>query len=84
MSEELQRAIESFCCLIPESKIGNYSPNSNDDRRLKNIYDTAIANNEDISPCDIIICLKKWHPDINEEYIIECGDTAFRYMIDQQ
>lgn len=84
MSKELQKAIESFCSLMPESKIGTYSPNSNDDRRLKNIYDTAVANNEDIRPCDIIDCFKKWHPDIDEKHIIECGDTAFRYMIDHQ
>ena len=82
MSTELQNTIESFCCFIPESKIRKYSANPNDDRRLKAIYDTAIKNHEEVHSYDIIECLKKYHPDVAEASIIECGDSAFRYMLD--
>ena len=82
MSDALQKAIELFCQLIPESKIGTYSANPNDDRRLKAIYETAINNHEDIHASDIIECLKECHPGIAEVDIIKCGDSAFRHMLD--
>ncbi len=81
MSQELQKAIESFCQLIPESKIGKYSPNALDDKRLKKIYDTAIANKENVTPKLIIDCLKESHPQLSETDIQECGDTAFNHML---
>lgn len=81
MSQELQKAVESFCRLIPESKVGKYSPNTLDDKRLKKIYDTAIAHNENITPKHIIDCLKEYHPQLSETDIQECGDTAFNHML---
>lgn len=80
MSTELQKAIESFCLLIPESKIGEYSSNSNDDRRLKHILDTALKNKEDVSPKHIIETLSACHPEIDMADIIKCADTAFHHM----
>ena len=35
MSEELEKAIELFCVVLPENKVGTYSPQPNDDARLK-------------------------------------------------
>ena len=81
MSTELQRAIRSFCQLIPESKIGEYSSNALDDKRLKDIYETACEIGEDISSIDIIACLRECHPNVSDEEIIKCGDSAFRHML---
>lgn len=80
MSTELQKAIESFCLLIPVSKIGEYSSNPNDDRRLKHILDTALKNNEEVRPKHIIDALSACHPEIDMADIIQCADTAFRHM----
>ena len=81
MSNELQKAIKLFCQFIPECKIGKYSPNPNDDRRLKSIYDVACSNSEEIRASDIIDCLKELKPEVCEKDIVECGDTAFKHML---
>ena len=81
MSTELQKVIRSFCQLIPENKIGEYSSNALDDKRLKLIYDTAILIGEDIRPQHIIDCLKECHPNIADEVIVECADSAFKHML---
>ena len=81
MSEELQKAIKSFCQLIPESKIGKYSSNALDDKRLKLIYNTAISAGEEVRPQHIIDCLKECHPNIADEVIVECADSAFKHML---
>ena len=82
MSNELENAIKSFCISLPDAKVGKYSPNPNDDRRLKDIYDTAVINNEEVRPSDIIEGLKKYKQDVSEGDILECGDTAFKYMLE--
>ena len=43
MSEELEKAIELFCVVLPENKVGTYSPQPNDDARLKEILETALT-----------------------------------------
>ena len=42
MSKELEKAIELFCAVLPENKIGTYSPQPNDDARLKEILETEL------------------------------------------
>lgn len=60
MSEELVKAIEIFCVALPENKIGTYSPQANDDARLKEILETALKNNEEVRIQNLIEGLKKW------------------------
>lgn len=82
MSNELENAIKSFCISLPDAKVGKYSPNPNDDRRLKDIYDTAVVNNEEVRPSDIIEGLRKYKQNnVAEDDILECGDTAFKHML---
>ncbi|MBQ7774021.1 MAG: hypothetical protein IJ383_08170 [Bacteroidales bacterium] len=59
MSNELKNAINTFCKLLPDNKVGEYSPNPNDDRRLKAIIDTANKNSEGVRPSDIIEGLRE-------------------------
>ncbi len=61
--------------------MGKYSPNPNDDRRLKSILDAANKNKEEVCPSDIIEGLRKYKQDVAEGDIIECGDTAFKHML---
>ena len=82
MSEELEKAIELFCVVLPENKVGTYSPQPNDDARLKEILETALRNNEEVRILHLIDGLKNWHPDIAESDIIECAETAFNRMFE--
>ena len=82
MSEELEKAIELFCAVLPENKAGTYSPQPNDDARLKEILETALRNNEEVRILYLIDGLKKWHPDIAESDIIEWAETAFNRMFE--
>lgn len=82
MSEKLQKEIQTFCMLLPESKIGEYSANTHDDKRLVNIYKTAIENGEDVRPLDILNCLRKCYPNYDDKVLSLCADTAFRHMCD--
>jgi hypothetical protein len=82
MTKELALAINAFCYHIPESKIGIYSPNVLDDNRLESIYDVACKSGEDIRPQYFIDSLKAHHPNIADNDIMECADTAFRHMLD--
>lgn len=82
MSNELENAIKSFCIFLPDTKVGTYSPNPNDDRRLKSILEAANKNKEEVRPSDIIEGLKKYKQDVSEGDILECGDTAFKYMLE--
>ena len=82
MSEELEKAIELFCVVLPENKIGTQSPQPNDDARLKEILKTALRNNEEVRILHLIDGLKKWHPNIAESDIMECAETAFDRMFE--
>lgn len=82
MSNELENAIKSFCIFLPDTKVGTYSPNPNDDRRLKSILEAANKNKEEVRPSDIIEGLKKYKQNnVAEDDILECGDTAFKHML---
>lgn len=82
MNKKLYDAIQRFCLLLPENKIGEYSANALDDQRLINIYRTAIENGEDVRPSDLLNSLKECHPDVALEDLRQCADTAFRHMCD--
>ena len=82
MSKESEKIIELFCAVLPENKIGTYSPQPNDDARLKEILETALKNNEDVRIQYLIDGLKKWHPNVAESDIIECAETAFNRMFE--
>ena len=82
MSKESEKIIELFCAVLPENKIGTYSPQPNDDARLKEILETALKNNEDVRIQYLIDGLKKWHPNVAKSDIIECAETAFNRMFE--
>ncbi len=68
--------------IVAFTLIGKYSPNPNDDRRLKAIIDIANTNSEEVRPSVIIEGLRRNKQNIAEEDIIECGDTAFKHLLD--
>ena len=81
MNPILKDTIQTFCKFIPESKIGIYSPNPNDDRRLRAIYETAIAVGGEVKPSYILDCLKELYPNWEEKDLIDCADSSFKHML---
>lgn len=75
MNEQLKKAIDSFCSLIPEAKIGIYSHHPKDHERLAKIAYLSHVTNEEVANQNIIEGLAEKH-DVHENDIRDCATSC--------
>lgn len=84
MNEKLKAAIDFFALMIPECKIGIYSNNPLDDKRLDKIAFLSDLLNICITKEDLKEALKRHHPDVGDKDIADCAASCMEYILIKQ
>lgn len=78
--ETVDQKLTSFCSLLPENKIGEYSSNPNDDRRLIELAYVSYSTKQEITIEMFKDELQKWHPDVFENDIDRCAKSCLEQI----
>lgn len=81
MNPKLEKAINTFCFMMPDAKIGIYEHQPLDDERIAKIACLSFFTGDDVTAQDFIDGLTKYNPTLHAKDIQDCAKGVHDYYL---